>query len=239
MTAAARERMRVRLPLLAASAAAWLVLLVRPHEAAVCTMPSMRWTPASLLAASALMFAAMMVPLIAAPVAHVRDRSFARRRLRATALFIASYGLPWIAAGVGLLWGASWIVASGATSVTLAIGAIALWQCSPWKQRCLNRCHAHTELAAFGVSADLDVLRFGFTHAWWCIGACSGLMLLPMLFPSGHLAAMFAITLWLAGERVEKPRHSAWRWRGPGNAWRIAVGQARIRLQSPVHEAVK
>ncbi len=126
--------MRVRMPLLAASAAAWLTLVVRPHEAAVCTMPSMRWTPAS-----------------------------------------------------------------------------------PAKQRCLNRCHAHTELAAFGVKADLDVLRFGFIHAWWCIGACSGLMLLPMLFPGRHLAAMFAITLWLAGERIEKPRSSAWRWRGPGS----------------------
>ena len=228
MTDAARARMRVRVPLLTVSAAAWLTLAVQPHDSAVCMMPSMRWTPASLLAASAIMFAAMMVPLVGAPLAHVRDRGFARRRLRATALFVASYGLPWIVAGVALLWGASWIVAWGTAAVGTAIAAAALWQCSPMKQRCLNRCHAHTELAAFGTKADLDVLRFGFTHAWWCIGACSGLMLLPMLFPRGHVPAMFAITLWIAAERIGRPLPAAWRWRGPGNVWRIAVGQARI-----------
>lgn len=90
MTAAARARMRVRVPLFKVSGAAWLTLAMQPHDSAMCMMPSMRWTPASLLAASAIMFAAMMVPLVGAPVAHVRDRSFARRRLRATVLFFAS-----------------------------------------------------------------------------------------------------------------------------------------------------
>lgn len=233
MTAAARGRMRIRVPLLTVSAVAWLTLAVQPHDSAVCMMPSMQRTPASLLAASAIMFAAMMVPLVGAPLAHVRDRSFARRRLRATVLFFAGYGLPWIVAGAVLLWGASWIVASGTAAVALAIAAIALWQCSPAKQRCLNRGHAHTELAAFGMKADLDVLRFGFTHARWCIGACSGLMLLPMLFTRGHLAAMFAVTLWIAVERIGRPLPAAWRWRGPGNVWRIAIGQTRVlRLPS-------
>lgn len=238
MTAAARARLRVRVPLLAVTAAAWLVLVVQPRHAAACAMPSMQWTPASLLAASALMFAAMMAPLIGAPLRHVRDRSFARRRTRAVALFVASYGLPWIAGGAVLLMVAKWIAAAASPLVpALAVAAIAIWQCSPAKQRALNRCHAHRELAAFGPRADLDVLRFGFTHALWCIASCAALMLLPMLFVEGHLLIMAAVTLWLAGERIEKPLPPRWRWRGPGKAVRLALGlTARWRgsLSPPV-----
>ncbi len=217
--------MRVRVPLLSVSGAAWLVLVLEPHEAPVCMMPSMRWTPVSLLAASALMFASMMLPLIGAPLLHVRERSFAERRTRATALFIASYGSFWIVASAALLLASSWI------STTLAAIAIAAWQCSPLKQRALNRSHAHTELAAFGVKADLDVLRFGFVHAVWCAASCWALMLLPMLFTRGHLIVMAGVTLWLAGERLERPQSPRWRWRGPMAVLRIAAGQARSLIQ--------
>ncbi|HEX8692909.1 MAG TPA: DUF2182 domain-containing protein [Longimicrobium sp.] len=232
MTAAARARMRVRVPLLAVGAAAWLVLVVHPAGVVHGSMPSMRWTPASLVAEAALMFAAMMVPLSGAPVRHVRDRSFARRRWRAVALFAASYALPWIAATVVLLTAAAWIVAAEQPAVSaLAVMVVAVCQSSPQKQHCLNRCHAHSELAAFGVKADLDVLRFGFSHASWCIGSCFALMLLPMLFPRGQLAVMAGVTLWLAGERFEKPMPPRWRWRGPTKIVRIALGQARVWLK--------
>lgn len=221
--------MRVRLPLLLVSAAAWIVLVVLPHDAAVCTMPSMRWTPASLFAASALMLLSMMAPLIGPPLLHVRERSFASRRWRATALFVAGYGLPWLAAGAALLYAASWIVAKESPLLSaLTVAAIAAWQCSPLKQRCLNRGHAHTELSAFGVKADLDALRFGVVHAWWCIGSCLGLMLLPMLVTRGHLVVMAGVTLWLIGERLERPMVPRWSWRGPSHIVRIAVGQARV-----------
>ncbi len=46
-------------------------------------------SPAQLALGSALMVAAMMLPLIIAPLRHVRDRSFARQRRRATILFAA------------------------------------------------------------------------------------------------------------------------------------------------------
>jgi predicted metal-binding membrane protein len=220
--------MRVRVPLLVIGAAAWLVLAVHPSAVAHGPMASMRPTPASVLAEAALMFAAMMVPLSGAPLRHVRDRSFARRRRRAVALFAAGYALPWIAATVVLLTAAAWIVAAQSpVGLALAVAVVALCQCSPQKQHCLNRCHAHGELAAFGVKADLDVLRFGFSHAGWCIGSCVALMLLPMLFTRGHLAVMAGVMLWLAGERFEKPVPPRWRWRGPVKVVRIALGQAR------------
>jgi predicted metal-binding membrane protein len=229
MTSAGRARMRVWGPLLAVGAAAWLALVVRPGGMDHGPVHAMHRAPASLVARAALMFAAMMVPLSGAPVRHVRDRSFARRRPRAVALFVAGYTLPWIAATVALLLAAGWIVAAGSPAVlALAVAAVAVCHSSPWKQRSLNRCHAHPALAAFGARADLDVLRFGFSHASWCIGSCFSLMLLPMLFTRGHLAVMAGVTLWLAGERLEKPLPPRWRWRGPGMIVRIALGQARV-----------
>ena len=224
--------MRVGGPLLAIGAAAWLALAVLPAGTAHGSTHAVHWTPAQLVVQAVLMFAAMMVPLSGAPVRHVRDRSLARRRRRAVALFAASYALPWIAATLALLMLARRIVAAdSAVVLALAVLAAAVCQSSPRKQHCLNRCHGHPALAAFGGRADLDVLRFGFSHAWWCIGSCAALMLLPMLFTRGHLAVMAGATLWLAGERLEKPMPPRWRWRGPVRIGRIALGQARAWLK--------
>jgi predicted metal-binding membrane protein len=221
MTPAARERLRVRLPLFAVSGAAWLLLIAQPH--------AMHGSSVSArMSASALMFAAMMAPLLGPPLRHVRDRSFARRRLRAMLLFAGGYSLLWIVAGVALLIAAAWIRATDSTVFFAAVLAMAVWQFSPAKQRCLNRCHAHSALAAFGGAADRDVLLFGLKHGLWCIGACSALMLLPMLFARGHLVAMALVTLWLAGERLEKPMTPRWRLRGPAKTIRLFAGQMRL-----------
>jgi len=216
MTAAARERLQVRVPLLTVSGGAWLLLFF--GDAAVCSMPSMRLT------GSALMFAAMMLPLLGAPLCHVRDRSLARRRPRSVALFVGVYGVMWIAAGVVLLMIANRI------APLPAIVAIAAWQFSPWKQRCLNRLHAHPKLSAFGLRADLDVLRFSAVHAVWCIASCSALMLLPMLLPAGQVIAMAAVTAWLAIERLAQPVSPRWRWREPAQAARTIHAIAMTTL---------
>jgi predicted metal-binding membrane protein len=83
------------------------------------------------------MLAAMMLPVVAAPLRHVRDRSFARRRARAMLLFILGYFAVWMAAGVVLQ-----LVGLTALSVlplplpwlgvALALGVA--WQVSPAKQ---------------------------------------------------------------------------------------------------------
>lgn len=224
MTPAARERWHVRLPLAAVSGAAWLLLLAQPHA-----------MHGSRVAASALMFAAMMMPLMAAPLRHVREQSFARRRLLAMALFVAGYALIWIAAGVALVEAATRIHA------VLAIILIAAWQCSPAKQRCLNRCHVHPPLSPFGLAADFDALRFGLTHGLWCLGSCFALMLLPMLSSIGHLAVMAAVTLWLAGEKLEAPHPARWSLRGPAKTVRIIAGQAKrwLRRRDPLPAVLK
>jgi len=119
----------------------------------------------------------------------------------------------------------SYLPAAGVVLIAL------VWQFSPVKQRCLNRCHAHTELAAFGAAADFDALRFGMTHGTWCAGSCWALMLFPMLLLRGHVVAMASVAVLIFSERLEQPRPPSWRWRGLGKATRIVVAQARIRLR--------
>jgi predicted metal-binding membrane protein len=186
--------------------------------------------PGTLAVDWALMFAAMMPPLVIAPLRHVRDRSFARRRARAMLLFVAGYAGVWLAAGVGLE--AIALVALLALPTPLIClglaAAIAMaWQISPAKQWCLNRCHRQPHLAAFGAAADRDAFTFGLMNGASCVGACWALMLLALCVGPGHVMAMMIVTLLVVAERLESPAPLAWRWRGPGRALRIATAHAR------------
>lgn len=190
-------------------------------------------SPAKLAADWALMVAAMMSPLFVAPLRHVRDRSFVRRRPRAMLLFIAGYAAVWMIAGVALqaiALAALW--AAPAPILCLALAAITamVWQVSPAKQWCLNRCHRQPQLAAFGAAADRDAFHFGLTNGASCAGACWALMLLTLFVGHAHLWAMIAVTLFVFAERLESPAPPAWRRRGAGKALRIAAAQTRIRL---------
>ncbi|MHC1559973.1 copper chaperone [Actinomycetospora sp. C-140] len=230
MTPAARGRLRVRVPLLVVSGAAWLLLVVAvggghggypapSHDGTDMAMPMAPTTGvglSALLSGAVLMVGAMMLPLLVRPLRHVLDRSLARRRSRAVAVFLLGWGVVWIAAGAALMAAAQLVTtAAGVTTVLLAA---AVWQCSPAKGRCLTRLHHHPRLAAFGPAADRDVLAFGTGHALWCVGACWAVMLLPMLAPQGQVAAMAAATCWIAAERLERPEPPHWCLRFPRRA---------------------
>ena len=187
--------------------------------------------PVRLTSGWLLMVAAMMAPAIVAPLRHVRDRSFARRRGRAMLLFGAGYVAVWCCAGVVLqaMALAAWWVAPAA-SVFVAVAVALVWQISPAKQWCLNRCHRRPHLAAFGAAADGDAVVFGLTHGAACVGACWALMLLPLLAGTAHVPAMVAVALFVWAERLEAAAPLGWRWRGAGKALRIMAAQARLRL---------
>jgi predicted metal-binding membrane protein len=198
-------------------------------------------SPAKLAADWALMVAAMMLPLVVAPLRHVRDRSFARRRARATLLFVAGYATVWMVAGVGLqamalavLWAAPAPLAGLGFAAATAIS----WQVSPAKQWCLNGCHRQPQLAAFGAAADRDAFNFGLTNGASCTGTCWALMWLTLFVGHGHVVAMLTVALFAFAERLESPAPLRWRWRGPGKALRIAAAQARMRLApaEPIRE---
>lgn len=172
------------------------------------------------------MMAAMMAPLLMAPIRHACERSLPRRRWRAAALFTAGYLAVWMAVGV-VLMAVAQAAGSGWKYGALAIVLAMLWQMSPAKQRCLNRCHAHPALAAFGFEADVDALGFGWTHGLWCAGSCWALMLVPMMVSRGHLMVMAAVSVWLFAEQLERPGPPSWRLRGLGKALRITIAQTR------------
>jgi predicted metal-binding membrane protein len=245
---------RVRNPVLLIAAITWILLLVEPGGVVLhahCPAPNSRAMPlpasfqmlramnppGSVAAGWALMLVAMMSPVLIPPICHIRLRSFTHRRARSVVLFIAGYAAIWTALG-GVLLAIELAVKLFAPQSYLPPAGLALialvWQFSPIKQRCLNRCHAHTELAAFGAAADFDALRFGMTQGIWCAGSCWALMLFPMLLPRGHVVAMAAAALLIWSERLEQPMPPCWRWRGLGKVIRIVVAQARIRARTPI-----
>jgi predicted metal-binding membrane protein len=231
MTRAARERWRIQAPVLAVCAGAWILIVALPngevmhHAGGGAMMHGASRTFGSWM----LMMAAMMSPLVIAPTQHVHNRSFSRRRGRAVLLFLVSYGAVWTVIGFGLMWLISAVGVRASGWAVVVAGLIALmWQVSPLKQWCLNRCHGHRELVAFGAAADVDAVRFGLQHAVWCVGSCWALMLLPMALMRGHEIAMAAAGLWLFAERLERPAAARWGWRGPRKAVRIVVGQAKM-----------
>jgi predicted metal-binding membrane protein len=253
----AREVARVRYPVLAASAVAWTVLaagLSGSHLNAnfLCTENGTASAPASLAillalnppsaiaAAWALMLVAMMSPLLIPAIHHIRFTSFTHRRTRSIALFLAGYGAVWMTCGAlltGIKFAAlalapqSYIPAAAAAVVALA------WQASPFKQRCLNGCHDNRPLAAFGLEADLDALRFGLTHGLWCVAACGALMLFAILLPQGHLAAMAAVAILMFCERLEDPEPPRWKMRGLRRASLTLAAWTRIRLRMLLSKA--
>ncbi|RAK64586.1 DUF2182 domain-containing protein [Hymenobacter edaphi] len=195
----------------------------------------------SLFGGWALMLVAMMAPLLIQPIYHIRATSFARRRARSTTLFVAGYGGGWLVGGAFLL---ALELAAGlwAPESYLPAGLVALvaliWQASPAKQRYLNRCHRHRPLAAFGAEADRDALMMGVEHSRWCVGSCWAAMLLPMLLPHGHFAAMLGISVLMVCERLDPPRTPAWRWRGFGTALRYVSLRLRGPKRSPAPAAL-
>lgn len=182
--------------------------------------------PLQLASGWSLMWAAMMLPLTAASLRHVHDRSLTRRRSRAMLLFAVGHGMVWLAAGLVLqliALSAVWAVPAPLVWFTGATLLALLWQLSPVKQRCLNGCHRKPQFAAFGWAADRDVLSYGLSNGAACVGACWALMLPMLLAGPAQFPVMIAIVLFAFAERLEAPAPLAWRWRGGIKALRIVI----------------
>jgi predicted metal-binding membrane protein len=167
-------------------------------EARLAAIDPTRWT-----GEWTLMIVAMMFPLLVPAIGHVGTRSYAFRRERSVALFVAGYALTW-AAAVTMASGALVVALSGLAVSGLAtwgglIGCAlaALWQISAAKERAVNRCHGTVPLRPAGFAADQDAIRFGLLHGIRCVGACLPTMVLPLLGSHGvgAMAVIFAILL--------------------------------------------
>ncbi len=259
-TRAARERQRIRRSLWAVAGLAWIGLAVgsvtglshatmhhRTPDAAMdmssadmSTMhmahPGVIDLPAivAVLAMSVLMVVAMMFPLLTMPIAHIRTRSFVRRRLRSTGLFLVAYTTIWtIACAIPAM--ALWVAGNQGVDhwwlTGLTVVAAAIWQFSPAKQLWLNRSHSHPALAAFGHAADFSALRFGTRHGIRCVGSCWALMALPFVVGSWHLAAMAFAGAWIAAERLSSPTLPMWAIRVPSGVTNVVRAAAMVAAE--------
>jgi predicted metal-binding membrane protein len=188
----------------------------------------------SLLTGCALMVLAMMLPKLILPIQYIYGRCLKRRRFWSAVLFVSGYVGVWITVGffmiaailgLNLLMPKSYVPAIG-----LAIIAI-IWQCSPVKQKCLNRGHDHMTLAAFGWPANRDALLFGVIHGLWCVASGWALMLFPMLLPAGHNLAMILVTFVMISEHLEHPQLPRWRFYFRGKLTHVLFAQAQIKLK--------
>ena len=210
--------------LLAASVFGWIALLVLDRMLilpAICGGASTGFEltlavtpPGVLVLAWFAMLLAMMSPLLAGPIAHVRLRSFKRRRFRSLALFLTGYGAVWFAAAP-LLVAAAYAIRLLAQAIALPAFVVAavivlIWQAAPIKQICLNRCHRLPRLSAFGPEADVDCLCYGLATGVWCVGTCWGLMLLPLVADHLHLPVMAAVAMVALIERARLARPARW-----------------------------
>jgi predicted metal-binding membrane protein len=235
----ARQRRRIRTPVLVVTALAWLAtsLLSSAHPGSTPGHDQMAmrmgahamsgdFSLPAFLGTWLLMVSAMMSPLLIGPLRHLGTRSLPRHHAVMRVLFLVGYAAVWSVAGLILLATAhvlDWFGAAG----PLALGVAALWQFAPDKQRYLNRHHACPPLPAFGWRAEFAALRFGVTRGSSCFGSCWALMLLPLAVPAGEWAVMVAVTLWIWAEQLEVPQVATWRIRVPTRALRILWTRTR------------
>ena len=237
MTPEARQRRRIRTPVLAVTAVAWAVTLFadplrsasgagqglaaaaaearlahagHAHHAVVDAASHVSTENiAGLLIGWALMLTAMMAPLLIPALRHVHARSLRSRRWRAVSLVTVAH-----AAGLD-----GWRHRAPCRGVSAAVGLRARGPRGAGRPRCCPDLAAVTAqaglpqqalcaspISSFGAAADRDALRFGGTHAAWCLGSCWALMLVSLLAPGWHLAVMLVVSVWMWVEPLDRPR---------------------------------
>ncbi|WP_397517263.1 copper chaperone [Rhizobium ruizarguesonis] len=161
------------------------------------------------------MLVAMMSPLLSDPLLHVERQSLRHRQWRSIALFLAGYLVVWLVTGATLVLVAV-AVQAGLDQVPVApfvLGIVlaGIWQSTPFKQRCLNGCHRHPSLAAFGARADAEAILFGVSHGCWCVGSCWAFMLCTILVSGPfHWVVMVVVLICSLVERSRGPQPPRW-----------------------------
>jgi predicted metal-binding membrane protein len=213
MSAIAVRTRRAEVGLLAAlgvlAAAGWAVtaLRMRGMDAGPNTDPG---SAGFFVGVWVVMMAAMMLPSAAPMVAVYAG---IQRSRAAVALFAGGYLALWTAAGVvayALAVAArhssidvlSW-QRDGRYAVAAVLAAAALYEITPWKERCLARCRAPLGFVITNWrDGPVGASRMGAVHGAWCLGCCWALM--ASLFALGIMSVtwMALVALLVAGEKL-------------------------------------
>ena len=182
------------------------------------------WTGADILF-TLVMWSVMMVGMMAPSAAPMiliyalvgRQAQAQQKPFAATGWFAGGYFLAW--AGFSVAATLAQAILSQAALLTpmlksandlLAAGlliAAGLYQWSPWKDSCLTHCRSPLSFIQQhgGFRAqEAGSLMLGFRHGLYCVGCCSGLMLL--LFAAGimNIAWIAALAILILVEKLAK-----------------------------------
>jgi len=183
----------------AAAAAAWLFMILRPDPHAGHLMASPGALHGHGLLGMAAMVVAMMLPLTLTNARHVALSSLWRRRHRAILAFLLGYLAVWLAVQAVIMGAWGWIapLAGWKMAAVAAVLAAAAWEIGPIKRRELHRCHRTVPLAPRGWRADADCLRYGLTTGVSCLTMCWALMVACAAFAHSLpvMAVLFGVQL--------------------------------------------
>ena len=156
------------------------------------------------------MMAAMMLPS-AAPMVAVYARL--QRTRAAVALFAGGYLALWTVAGavayaVAVSARRSSIDAfswdrGGRYVAAAVLATAAVYQLTPWKERCLARCRAPLGfVVTHWRDGPAGAVRMGAVHGAWCLGCCWALM--ASLFALGVMSVtwMALVTVLIGAEKL-------------------------------------
>ena len=145
--------------LVLASAGGWIVMAwlitgdrfshsaVSGHSHAVSAMAtSMFDRPNHFMAVWMAMILAMSPPLLLREIGRLWRTSLRRLRHLTIGWFVFGYVCVWLVAGIVLSTVFGWVTVSF-WRIGVAVALIALWHCSPTRQRCLNACHRRPRYA--------------------------------------------------------------------------------------------
>ena len=162
-----------------------------------------------------LMTIAMMLPT-AVPLLVLFRRVVESRSNPAllVSLVVGGYLAVWIAFGVCVqwmnrllalsLWKIPWMAASPWIASAAILAAAGLYQFSPIKYACLEKCRTPLSFIISrwrGGFEPLQALRIGMDHGVFCVACCWSLMLLMFLAGAGNLIWMFLLGVVMALEK--------------------------------------
>lgn len=158
-----------------------------------------------------LMIIVMMFPLLFLAVEDVIKRSFKRKRAISLAFFFLGYMLLWTCVGSLLFIATHYLNLIFANHLfVLVIMVFLLWQITPYKKMCLNRCQTPSYIRPFGVYAIRDSFIFGLKKGCYCVGTCWPLMWLCIIWMQPMMYVMPLFTILLLYEQLTPRRAEVW-----------------------------
>jgi predicted metal-binding membrane protein len=172
------------------------------------------------LAASALMWAVMMVAMMAPAVMPVvlvfqrLNRGFGGRTSHIEGvLFAGGYLVTWVGFGLAatlLQWGLHraallhpHFMSAGPSLAGTILVAAGIYQLTPLKTACLKHCQSPLAfLLGHWRDGPGGALLMGIDHGRYCIGCCWALMLLMFVSGTMSVAAMAVLSVFILAERL-------------------------------------